>query len=63
MAGGDQDPLFMIHRGKFDQTGAKNLLVNVLSIDKGLNFLFDSELGRVNERVLYCQTRQEEIKR
>jgi hypothetical protein len=44
----------MIHRGKFDQTGAKNLLVNVLSIDKGLNFLFDSEFGRVNERILYC---------
>ena len=34
----EYDPLFRLHREKFDQTGAKNLLVNVLHIDKGLNF-------------------------
>ena len=58
----EYDPLFRLHREKFDQTGAKNLLVNVLHIDKGLNFQFDSELAFVNERVLYCNNKQEEYR-
>lgn len=57
------DPLFRSHRQRFDESGAKNLLLNILQVDKGLNLQFDSEMARVNQRVLFCQTKQEELKR
>lgn len=57
------DPLFKSHRQRFDESGAKNLLLNILQVDKGLNLQFDSEMARVNQRVLFCQTKQEELKR
>jgi hypothetical protein len=48
------DPLFQTHRKRFDESGAKNLLTNILKIDKGLNLQFDSEMSKTNQRVLYC---------
>ena len=57
------DPLFKSHRQRFDEAGARNLLLNIVKIDKGLNLQFDSEMSRVNERVLFTANRQEEIAR
>ena len=31
------DPLFKSHRQRFDEAGARNLLLNIVHIDKGLN--------------------------
>ena len=39
------------------------MLLNILQVDKGLNLQFDSEMARVNQRVLFCQSKQEELKR
>ena len=46
------DPLFRQRTARFDESGAKNLLMNTVSIDKGLNLQLDSELDLVNRQRL-----------
>lgn len=42
------DPLFRQRTARFDESGAKNLLINIANIDKGLNIELDSELSEVH---------------
>lgn len=37
--------------------------MNILKVDKGLNLQFDSEMAKVNTRVMFCSNRQEEVKK
>ena len=43
------DPLFRQRTARFDESGAKNLLINIISVDKGLNLQLDSELDMIHQ--------------
>lgn len=47
------DPLFRQRTARFDESGAKNLLINITPIDKGLNVQLDSELDEINRARLH----------
>ncbi|CDW77428.1 condensin complex subunit 2 [Stylonychia lemnae] len=42
------DPLFRQRTARFDESGAKNLLINITNVDKGLNIQLDSEVAEAN---------------
>lgn len=43
------DPLFRQMTARFDESGAKNLLMNILQCDKGLNMELDSAMAQLNK--------------
>ena len=47
------DPLFRQRTARFDESGAKNLLINITNVDKGLNIQLDSELSDVQRQIIY----------
>lgn len=49
----EADPIFRQQTARFDESGAKNLMVNIISVDKGLNMQLDSELDEINRKFLY----------
>eukprot|EP00347_Sterkiella_histriomuscorum_P005820 403355146 len=47
------DPLFRQRTARFDESGARNLLINITHVDKGLNIQLDSEIAEVNRQKLF----------
>lgn len=47
------DPLYRSRAARFDESGAKNLLINSAKIDRGLNVQLDSDLDEVNRLKLF----------
>lgn len=47
------DPLYRQRTARFDESGAKNLLINSAKIDRGLNVQLDSDLDEVNRLKLF----------
>ena len=56
------DPLFRQRTARFDESGAKNLLINITNVDKGLNIQLDSELSEVQRQILYKPQKRKQDK-